>query len=89
MKNISALADAAGGIQVAPHNPSGPVSTAVSAHICANIPNFAILEFAYGEVPWRARIITPEEQFVGGYIVLNDKPGFGANLNKNIVKQHI
>ena len=89
LKNIATLADAAGGIRVAPHNPSGPVSTAVSAHICANIPNFAILEFAYGEVPWRAQVIAPEERFVDGYIVLNDKPGFGANLNKNIVNQHI
>lgn len=89
LKNIATFADSAGGILVAPHNPSGPISTAVSVQVCASIPNFAILEYAYGEVTWRSQIITPEEQFVDGYIVLNNKPGLGTNLNKNIIKQHI
>jgi galactonate dehydratase len=89
LKKIAEFANAAGSIRVAPHNPSGPVSTAVSAHLCANIPNFAILEFAYGEVPWRAQIIQPEERFVNGNIILNDKPGLGADLNKKAINTHI
>ena len=86
LKNIAAIADASGQVRVAPHNPSGPVSTAVSAHLCANIPNFAILEFAYGEVPWRAQLLNPPEQFVNGNIVVNDDPGFGFTLNKKLIE---
>lgn len=89
LKKIAEFANAAEGIRVAPHNPSGPVSTAVSAHLCANIPNFAILEFAYGEVPWRAQVLAPEERFVNGNFVLNDRPGFGADLNKKVINTHI
>lgn len=75
-----------GDVLVAPHNPSGPVATAVSAHLCANIPNFAILEFAYGEVPWRAELLNSPEQFVNGNIVVKDKPGFGFTLNKKLIE---
>ncbi|HSC55546.1 MAG TPA: mandelate racemase/muconate lactonizing enzyme family protein [Phnomibacter sp.] len=86
LKNIAAIANALGEVRVAPHNPSGPVATAVSAHLCANIPNFAILELAYGEVPWRAELLSPSEQFVNGHIVVNDDPGFGFTLNKKLIK---
>jgi galactonate dehydratase len=86
LKNIATIANALGEVRVAPHNPSGPVATAVSAHLCANIPNFAILEFAYGEVPWRAELLSPPEQFVNGNIVVNDDPGFGFTLNKKLIK---
>jgi galactonate dehydratase len=85
LKNIASIANALGGVSVAPHNPSGPVATAASAHLCANIPNFAILEFAYGEVPWRAELLSPPEQFVNGTIVVNDDPGFGFTLNKKLI----
>ena len=86
LKNIAAIANALGEVRVAPHNPSGPVATAVTAHLCANIPNFAILEFAYGEVPWRAELLNPPEQFVNGNIVVNDDPGFGFKLNKKLIE---
>lgn len=85
LKNIASIANALGGVTVAPHNPSGPVATAASAHLCANIPNFAILEFAYGEVPWRADLLSPPEQFVNGSIIINDDPGFGFTLNKKLI----
>lgn len=89
LKNIAQYANSSGGIHVAPHNPSGPISTAASAHLCANIPNFSILEFAFGEVPWRAEVLSPAEHFVNGHIVLSDRPGFGADLNKKVVNQQI
>lgn len=85
LKNIASLANALGGVSVAPHNPSGPVATAASAHLCANIPNFSILELAYGEVPWRAELLSSPEQFVNGTIVINDAPGFGFTLNKKLI----
>jgi galactonate dehydratase len=40
---------AARGIAVAPHNPSGPISHAVSLHASAGLPGFTILEHQYDE----------------------------------------
>jgi len=32
-----------------------------AAHVCATMPNFDILEFSYGEAPWRAALVDPPE----------------------------
>lgn len=87
LKYISAFAETAG-IKVAPHNPSGPVATAASIAVCATIPNFDILEYAFGEVPWSRNLIIPGEQFKDGFLTIPDTPGNGITLNRNIIKQH-
>jgi L-alanine-DL-glutamate epimerase-like enolase superfamily enzyme len=45
-------------VAVSPHNPSGPVACVASAHAVACLPHARALEYAWGEVPWRADIIT-------------------------------
>jgi galactonate dehydratase len=62
---IAAMAEA-DGIEVAPHNPSGPVSTAASVHVCAVLKNFRLLEFQWGEVDWRHEVVQPSEVFERG-----------------------
>ena len=47
-KKIAALAEAFH-VQVVPHNPLSPVSTAVCVQLAACIPNFAIQELPTGE----------------------------------------
>lgn len=44
MRRIAALADAFY-VNVAPHNPMGPLATAVNLHFCAALTNFKILEY--------------------------------------------
>ncbi|MCE7066637.1 mandelate racemase/muconate lactonizing enzyme family protein [Dyadobacter sp. CY326] len=88
LRFIAAHAETAGNISVAPHNPSGPVSTAASVQVCATIPNFSILEYAFGEVPWRAEVIKPAEKFVDGYIHVPDTPGLGHELNFELIKKY-
>ena len=88
LRFIAAHAEASGNIAVAPHNPSGPVSTAASVQVCANIPNFSILEYAYGEVPWRADLLSPAEKFEDGYIRVPNTPGLGHELNDEILVKH-
>jgi galactonate dehydratase len=78
----------ANGLLVSPHNPSGPVTTAVNAQVGARIPNFLDLEYAWGEVPWRAELITPNETFVDGKLPVSDRPGFGIDLNDAVAKAH-
>ncbi len=87
LRYISAVAETRG-LHVAPHNPSGPIATAASVQVVAGIPNFAILEMAFGEVPWRSEIITPAEQFVNGYVTVTDRAGLGHELNLKEIARH-
>ena len=80
MKEIGRLAGSLG-LQVSPHGPASPIGGVVAAHVAATLPNFAILEHAFGEVPWRADIIDPVEDVGGGALTLSDRPGLGVSLN--------
>ncbi|GGH48931.1 dehydratase [Dyadobacter endophyticus] len=88
LRFIAALAETAGNIAIAPHNPSGPVSTAASVQVCASIPNFSILEYAYGEVPWRAELLSPAERFENGFIRVPDAPGLGHKLHAAVLAKY-
>ena len=87
LTRIASMADA-DGVEVAPHNPSGPVSTAASVQVCAVIKNFRLLELQWGEVEWRHEVVQPPELFVKGAIAVPDRPGFGVELNDRVVKAH-
>jgi len=88
LKKISALAESAA-IPIAPHNPSGPVATAASTQCMTSIPNFLILEHAWGEVPWRSELIIEPEKIEDGFIEVKNKPGLGIELNDEVVGEHI
>jgi galactonate dehydratase len=88
LTRIAAVADS-DGVTVAPHNPSGPVSTAASIQVCAVLDNFRILEFQWGEVDWRHDIVTPPERFENGTINVPKRPGFGIELNEKVVRAHL
>ena len=87
LSRITALA-ADYGVSVAPHNPSGPISTAASLQACAGHPNVEFLELQYGEAPWRPEVVAPAERFVDGRMVLSDRPGFGITLDEQAVRRH-
>ncbi len=87
LTHIAALA-AMDGVAVAPHNPSGPVSTAASVQVCAALPNFRILELQWGEVPWRGELVTPAEVFKDGMIEVSKRPGCGVALNDSLAKKY-
>ncbi|MGH2557908.1 MAG: mandelate racemase/muconate lactonizing enzyme family protein [Thermomicrobiales bacterium] len=76
------------GIGVAPHNPSGPVAMAASAHATAALPHVRALEYAWGEVPWRADLLSPRECILDGEFVLPSTPGLGVTLNEDVVAAH-
>lgn len=86
-KKIAAVAEL-DGVAVSPHNPSGPVATAASLQWCAGLPNFLILEYAWGEAPWRSQLIVPQENFIDGKMPLPSGPGFGIELNEKVVNAH-
>jgi len=87
LTRIAAMAEA-DGVEVAPHNPSGPVSTAATVQVCAVLKNFRLIELQWGEVDWRGDVLQPNERFVKGTIAVPDRPGFGVELNDKVVRAH-
>jgi hypothetical protein len=52
MRRIASIAEAHY-VTIAPHNPMGPLATAVNIHFCAAQPNFKILEYKpHARAPW-------------------------------------
>ena len=86
-RKIAALAEAAGQA-ISPHNPAGPVATLASAHLAASLANFSHLEYAWGEVPWRAALLDPPETIVAGHLKLPTTPGLGARLDEAALAEH-
>ena len=86
-RKIAAMAEAAR-VMVSPHNPSGPVATLASAHLAATLPNFARLEYAWGEVPWRESLTAPTEPIANGELEVPKSPGLGATLDGAILDEH-
>jgi len=87
LKKIAALAEGAG-LQTSPHGPASPVGNMAAAHAIAGAPNFNILEFSYGEVPWRAELVDPPEETHGGALALSDRPGLGYKLNEKTAARY-
>ena len=64
------------------------MSTLASVHAAATISNFLILEWAFGEVPWRGELIRPAEIVEDGYITVPDGAGLGIELDEVVAASH-
>lgn len=82
-KKIAALAEAFNA-HVVPHNPLGPVSTAVAVQLAACIPNFAIQE--YSNIEGDDFVKKPIE-LKDGYLIVPDTPGIGVELQEDVEKR--
>jgi len=80
VKKICAVAEA-NYVTVAPHNPLGLLSTAVSVHLAASTPNFVILEYHGKNESARSRFVDDPWKPVDGYMSLPERPGLGMELN--------
>jgi len=87
LKKVGDMAQA-WGMPTAPHGPFGPITIAAGVQAMASLPNFLILEFGWGEVPWRSQLTWPHEVIVNGRIPLTDRPGLGFELNMDLVNEH-
>jgi L-alanine-DL-glutamate epimerase-like enolase superfamily enzyme len=82
---IATLADAFE-VDVAPHNFYGELATLMSAHFCAAIPNFRIMEYEADDVPWRTEFVTHPPVVENGQLVVPTRPGWGADVNEEAVR---
>lgn len=72
----------------APHNVSSPVGTMASAHVCATVPNFLVLEFHWLHRDYWATITDGGEIIKDGAVALSDRPGIGLELNEEVARAH-
>lgn len=84
---IAAMAEAYE-VNVAPHNFYGHLSTMMSAHFCAAIPNFRIMEIDIDDVPWKDEVVGPAPVIEHGHLVLPNRPGWGVEVNEKAVRAH-
>ena len=75
------------GVQVAPHNPYGPVALAASVHAAACMPNFLILEHCRHR-PWFDEVQVFGPSIHNGRVVPSDRPGLGIELDWDYVQKH-
>ena len=84
MRKIAAIAEAHY-VTVAPHNPMGPLATAVNAHFALSAPNFKILEYSLPSEATRRRfdgVLLPTD----GYLQVSERPGFGIELDEDAIR---
>jgi len=84
MRKIAAIAEAHY-VTVAPHNPMGPLATAVNLHFSAAQPNFRILEYRLPDgAPYVKDPYLPKD----GYLDLRpDRPGWGVEIDEEVLKK--
>ncbi len=82
---IAAMADAYE-MNVAPHNFYGHMSTIISAHFSAVVPNFRIMEIDMDSVKWRDEFVTSPPVIENGNLVLPTAPGWGIDIDEKGVR---
>jgi len=80
-KKIAAMAEAHD-VNVAPHNPLGPVSTAVAVQFAASTPNFLILEYRPDQTGPTRDLVRKPLVLEEGHLRIPDQPGLGIELNE-------
>ncbi|MDN5213309.1 mandelate racemase/muconate lactonizing enzyme family protein [Fulvivirgaceae bacterium BMA12] len=68
----------------APHMVASYLGAMASAHVCASVPNFLILEwqiYFHTNPMFREIVNYDEPMIIDGYIPVSDKPGIGVEIN--------
>jgi L-alanine-DL-glutamate epimerase-like enolase superfamily enzyme len=87
-KKISDLADLYY-IWTACHNPASPVGTIASCHAASAMREFRIHELAKWIDWWPDLVIHDGPFWDKGYFHIQDKPGYGIELNPDVARAHL
>ncbi len=80
-----------GGVPMAMHFAGTPVSFMANLHCAAATENFLCLEHHSIEVPWWEDMVTgiPKPIVQNGFAAVPERPGFGIELNEEVIKRHL
>ena len=76
-------------LNVAPHNYYSHLSSFISASFCAVLPNVRMMEIDIDDVPWKDDLVTNLPEIDAGNMSIPAGPGWGTNLNEEVVKKHL
>jgi len=77
-------------VPLAPHNVCGPLGTMASAHVCASIPNFLVMEWHWIDYPgWEDLTLQDQPVIQNGHVVLTEKPGIGLEVNDEVARTYV
>ena len=75
-------------VSVAPHNPLGPIATAVNVHLALTMPNFLIQEVMRSDVPWRDEVVDAPLEIVDGHVLPSTRPGIGVEVDEEAAARY-
>jgi len=75
-------------INIAPHNYYSHLADLHSLHLCAVLPNVRIMEIDIDDVAWKGELVTKPPVVKDGYIFLPEGPGWGADINEEVLRAH-
>ena len=66
-----------------------PIGTMASAHVCATVPNFLVLEYHwFSRLDYWRTATDGGEIIQNGRIKMTDRPGIGLELNEEVARAH-
>lgn len=87
MRKVAALAESHH-VPLAPHNPLGPLATAVNQHVAFATPGVFIQEVMRADVPWRDDVVRGGTAIEDGHISAPAGPGWGIEIDEEAAAQH-
>ena len=76
----------------AAHNITSPIGMTATAHVCAAVRNFIVMELPYhaDQVEWRWDLAISEEPLIqDNEFVVPEQPGLGIELNEEVAGEHL
>lgn len=73
-------------VQVVPHNPLSPISTAACVQLDACIPNFALQEYTGEDQPPKNKLVKRPLRLHEGYLEVPESPGLGIELDMDLIR---
>jgi L-alanine-DL-glutamate epimerase-like enolase superfamily enzyme len=75
-------------INIAPHNYYSHLADHHALQLCAVLPNVRIMEIDIDDVPWKGELVTRPPDIRDGHVFLGSAPGWGADINEDVLKAH-
>ncbi|MSP12290.1 MAG: mandelate racemase/muconate lactonizing enzyme family protein [Chloroflexi bacterium] len=74
-------------IDLMPHNPLGPISTAAHVHFSAAVPNFSWLEDRANEFTFSDELFPMQLKRTGDHYAVPQGPGLGVEFNEEMARE--
>jgi len=74
-------------IDLAVHNPIGPVATSAFLHLCLSVPNFAVQELPRRPGVSLPDVVLNQPEWEDGYLLPPTAPGLGIELDREAIKK--